>query len=181
MLLDFIVAILMVIAIIKGYRKGFIIAIFSFIAFIIGIAAAIKLSVVVAGYIGKTVNVSDKWLPAISFAIVFLIVVLLVRLGASFLQKTFEFAMMGWINRLGGILLYITMYLLIFSVITFYLDKLELINPETKKTSMVYSYIQPWGPSVMDGFGKLIPVFKGMFQDLEQFFEKVSHEIPPAN
>ena len=181
MILDIIVAVILLLAIIKGYRQGLIVALFSLIAFVIGIAAAMKLSVVAAGYIGKAVNFSDKWLPIISFAVVFLIVVLLVRLGAKFIQKTVELAMLGWANRIGGILLYAGIYILIFSVLLFYADQMNLIKPETKTGSVTYSYIQPWGPKLMDGLGKIIPVFKGMFQDLEDFFDDVSKQVPPAN
>jgi len=181
MILDIIVVVILILALIKGYRQGLIVALFSFIALIIGIAAAMKLSVVAAGYIGKAVNISDKWLPIISFAVVFLIVVLLVRLGAKFIQKTVELAMLGWVNKAGGILLYAGLYIIIFSVLLFYADQMNFIKPETKKESVTYSYIQPWGPKLMDGLGKIIPVFKGMFQDLEDFFDKVSKEVPPAN
>jgi len=181
MILDIIVVVILILAIIKGYRQGLIVALFSLIALIIGLAAALKLSVVVAGYIGKAVNVSDKWLPIISFAVVFLIVVLLVRVGAKFIQKTVELAMLGWANRVGGILLYVGIYILIFSVLLFYADQMNFIKPETKTGSVTYSYIQPWGPKLMEGLGKIIPVFKGMFQDLEDFFDKVSKEVPPAN
>ena len=181
MILDIIVVVILILAIIKGYRQGLIVALFSLIALIIGLAAALKLSVVVAGYIGKAVNVSDKWLPIISFAVVFLIVVLLVRVGAKFIQKTVELAMLGWANRVGGILLYVGIYILIFSVLLFYADQMNFIKPETKSESVTYSYIQPWGPKLIDGVGKIIPVFKGMFQDLEDFFDNVSKEVPPAN
>src|SRR6188474_1946729 len=98
MILDIIVAVILILAVIKGYRQGLIVALFSLIAFIIGLAAAMKLSVVAAGHIGNAVKVSDKWLPIISFAVVFLIVVLLVRVVAKFLQKSVELAMLGWLN-----------------------------------------------------------------------------------
>ena len=181
MILDIIVAVILILAVIKGYRQGLIVALFSVVAFIIGLAAALKLSVVVAGYIGQSVKISDKWLPIISFAIVFLIVVLLVRLGARFIQKTVEFAMLGWLNRLSGILLYAGLYILIFSILIFYADQLGFIKPETKNESVTYAYIQPWGPKLMEGLGKIIPVFKGMFNDLEDFFDGVSKQVPPAN
>ena len=181
MILDIIVAVIFILAVIKGYRQGLIVALFSVVAFIIGLAAALKLSVVVAGYIGQAVKISDKWLPIISFAIVFLIVVLLVRLGARFIQKTVELAMLGWLNRLSGILLYAGLYILIFSILIFYADHLGFIKPETKNESVTYAYIQPWGPKLMDGLGKIIPIFKGMFKDLEDFFDGVSKQVPPAN
>ena len=181
MILDIIVAIILILAVIKGFRQGLIIALFSVIAFIVGLAAAMKLSVVVAGYIGKAVNISDKWLPIISFAVVFLAVVLLVRWGAAFIQKSVEFAMLGWLNRIGGILLYAGLYILIFSILIFYADQLGFIKPDTKNESVTYSYIQPWGPKLMDGIGKIIPLFKDMFRDLEDFFDGVSKQVPPAN
>jgi membrane protein required for colicin V production len=180
MILDILVAIIVILAVIKGYSRGLIIALFSVIAFIIGLAAALKLSAVVADHIGNAVKVSDKWLPIISFAVVFFIVVLLVRLGARFIQKTAELAMLGWLNRLGGILLYTGLYILIFSILLFYADQLGLIKPETKNESVTYTYIQPWGPKLMDSLGSIIPIFKGMFQDLENFFESVSKQVPPA-
>lgn len=181
MIIDIIVAIILILAAIKGFRRGLIVALFSVIAFIVGLAAAIKLSVVVAGYIGKSVNVSEKWLPIVSFAVVFFIVVLLVRLGAKFIQKSVELALLGWVNRLGGILLYCALYILIFSIVLFYAEQLSLIKPETIRQSVTYEYIQPWGPKLMDGLGKIIPVFKGMFQDLEDFFDGVSKQVPPAD
>ena len=180
MILDIIVVVILLIAILKGYRQGLIVALFSFIAFIIGLAAALKLSAVVADHLGKAVKVSDKWLPILSFAVVFLIVVLLVRLGARFIEKTVQLAMLGWLNRLGGILLYAGLYILIFSILLFYADQLNIIKPETKNQSVTYNYIQPWGPKLMEGLGKIVPVFKGMFQDLEDFFDSVSKRVPPA-
>jgi membrane protein required for colicin V production len=129
MILDIIVAVILILAVIKGYRQGLIVALFSLVAFAIGLAAAIKLSVVAADYIGKAVKISDKWLPIVSFAVVFLIVVLLVRLGAKFIQKTVELAMLGWANKVGGILLYAVLYILIFSVLLFYADQMNFIKP----------------------------------------------------
>jgi len=181
MILDIIIAVILILAIIKGYRQGLIVALFSVLAFIVGLAAAIKLSVVVAGYIGNAVKISDKWLPIISFAVVFLIVVLLVRVGAKFLQKSVELAMLGWLNTIGGILLYAGLYIFIFSILIFYADQLGFIKSETKNESVAYAYVQPWGPKLMDGLGKIIPVFKGMFKDLEDFFDGVSKQVPRAN
>ena len=181
MLIDIILIVVVIWAIIVGFRKGLIVGVFSVIAFIAGLAAAIKLSTVVAGYIGKAVKISDQWLPVISFAVVFIIVVLLVRLGAKMKQKSVEMAMLGWINRLAGIILYVAVYILIFSVFLFYIDQMDLIKPETKNASVSYKYIQPLGPKVIDGLGKIIPFFKGMFNDLKEFFGTVSQQVPPAN
>lgn len=177
MLLDLFFAVVIVLAILKGYRKGLIVGLFSLVAVIIGLAAAMKLSTVVAGYIGKAVKVSDSWLPVISFAVVFLIVVLLIRLGANAIERIIEVAMLGWVNKIAGVILYVAIYTIVFSVLLFYAEQVKLIQPETINKSVTYSYVQPLGPKAINGFGSVIPIFKNMFGDLQQFFSGVAKNI----
>lgn len=167
----------MILAIIKGYQKGFILAIFSIIAFIIGLAAALKLSTAVADYLKDSISVSAKWLPFIAFAIVFFLVVLLVRLGGKLIEKTFQAVMLGWLNRIAGILLYAALYLIILSIFIFYAQKLQILQPAAIESSQTYHFIQPWGPKVMDNFGRLIPPFKDMFTQLGDYFNSLSNKI----
>jgi len=176
MFIDITVFILLILAAFKGFRNGLVVAIFSLLAFIIGLAAAIKLSAVAATYIGNSVNISQRWLPVLAFVIVFLLVVFLVRLGAKAIEGVMRFAMLGWLNRLGGIMFYMLMYIFIFSIILFYADQIGLINKEISETSVMYPYIQPLGPKVIEGIGIIIPFFKNMFTDLENFFEGVSQK-----
>ena len=177
-MIDIVFAILMVIAIFKGYRNGFIVAVFSIAAFIIGMAAALKLSATMATYLQNSMTITGKWLPFLSFTIVFLVVVLLVNIGAKLIEKTFEMALLGWLNRIGGIILYILLYTIIFSIFLFYADKARLFQDTTIQASKTYPYIIPWGPKVMDQFGKIIPIFKDMFTQLSDYFEGVSTKIP---
>jgi membrane protein required for colicin V production len=177
MLIDFTFAALLIMSIIKGYQKGLIIAVFSIIAFIIGLAAALKLSTAVASYLNNSINVSAKWLPFVAFATVFFIVIVLVRLGAKLVEKTFQAVMLGWLNRIGGIVLYAALYMIILSIFIFYAEKLQLLQPEAIKSSKTYHFIQPWGPKVMNNFGRLVPIFKDMFTELGDFFNSLSNKI----
>ena len=176
-MLDIIFAIIIIIACIKGFQKGLIIALFSIVAFIIGLAAALKLSAVVAVWLGGSANINAKWLPFLSFAVVFFVVVLLVRWGGKLIEKTFQMALLGWVNRIGGIVFYAALYIIIFSIFLFYAEKIHLIKPETITASQTYSFVQPWGPIVIDNFGKVIPLFKDMFTDLETFFSSVGNKM----
>jgi len=171
MLLDIIFAVLIVFAVLKGYQRGLIIGLFSLIAVIIGLAAAMKLSVVIADYL------SDKWMPVVSFAVVFLLVILLIRLGAKLIEKTVEMAMMGWLNKIGGIILFAAIYITVFSVLVFYAEQLKLLQQDTIDKSVAYSFIQPWGPKAINGFGSIVPLFKDMFSTLEHFFDGVATNI----
>jgi len=178
MIIDVIFALLMVLAVVQGYRRGLIVAVFSFIAIVVGLAAAIKLSAAVANHLGHAITVSDKWLPVLSFVLVFIVVVILIRLGAKLIQRLTETVMLGWANRLGGILLYGVIYLTVFSIVLFYAKQIRMIKPETMQASVTYSFIRPWGPKAIDGLGAVIPFFKDMFTDLEDFFGSMSEKIP---
>jgi membrane protein required for colicin V production len=175
--IDLIYAAILIIACFKGYRKGLVVAVFSVAAFILGIAAALKLSAVVAVYLQGSVNVSTRWIPFVSFVLVFLVVVLLVRLGSKLVEKTFQFVLLGWVNRLGGILLYAALYSVVFSIFIFYAEKLELLKPSLVQGSQCYPWLHSLGPKLIGGLGKLIPVFKDMFSELEAFFSSLSDKI----
>lgn len=174
MFIDFIAIGLIVLAIIKGFRNGLVVAVFSLLAFVIGLAAALKLSAVVAEYLGTNTNISQRWLPLLAFAIVFFLVMLLVRLGAKAIETGLGMVMLGWLNKLGGIVFYLLLYFFIFSIILFYAAQLHVIKPETTQVSSTYPFIYPIAPVVMDALGSVIPFFKNMFGELENFFDHLS-------
>ena len=176
-MIDIVFVVILVIAVIKGLRKGLAVALFSIIAFIVGLAAAIKLSAAVAVYLEKNVDVSGHWLPGLSFLLVFIVVVVLVNLGGKLVEKTFEMAFLGWVNRLGGAIFYVLLYTIIFSVFLFYAERMNIVKQEAVSSSISYPYIKPIGPAVINVFGKIIPLFKDSFQQLESFFESLSDKI----
>ncbi|MCY7309645.1 MAG: CvpA family protein, partial [Chitinophagaceae bacterium] len=127
--------------------------------------------------IGKAVKVSDEWLPVISFAVVFIHVILLIRLGAMAIEKKVEVAKLCRINKIGWVILFAAIYTVVFSVLLFYAEQVKLVEPETINKSVTYSFVQPWGPKAINGFGSIIPIFKDMFGELEQFFDGVAKKI----
>lgn len=173
MLIDIITIILLAMAVFKGLRKGLIVAVFSFLAYLVGLAAALKLSTLMAGYIGSNVQVSQRWLPFLAFFVVFLLVVLLVRLGARAIEGAMRMMMLGWLNRLGGVLFYVLIYFFIDSILLFYATNLHLIKEDAIRASATYGYIEPLAPKVLGILGVIIPYFRHMFGELLQFFGKV--------
>lgn len=177
MIIDVAFLILMIIAVFKGFVKGFVVGIFSLIAFIIGLTAALKLSAIVATHLENTSGITGKWMSFLAFSLVFIVVVLLVNLGARIIRKTISMAMLGWLDRLAGIALYIIIYTIIFSVILFFLEKMALLKPDTIQTSKIYGFVAPWGPAVIGHLGKIIPVFKDLFMHLQSFFQSLGNKL----
>lgn len=176
MTLDILYLIVMVFAVFKGISRGLILGLFSIIAFVVGLAAALKLSAVVASRLQESTSMSGGWLPVLSFLLVFIAVVIIINIIARIIDKSFDVAMMGWVDSLGGVILYVLLYTILFSVLLFFAEKLGLAGPETIADSVTYPYIQPWGPVVMNNFGRIVPLFKGMFQQLENFFDHLAQK-----
>lgn len=180
MLIDIAYAIVILAAIYKGWKKGFIGAAFSLLAFILGLSAAIKLSGLLAQKLEGYFSVSTKWLPFLAFIILFLIVALLVKLTGSAIQKAVNWIIPSWINCMAGCILYVLLYSIIFSVFLFFFTQLHLINKPVIGESLSYGYIQPFANQVFNKLGAIIPWLKNGFGALQHFFEgfpdKINHK-----
>lgn len=170
MAIDIVFLIFLLMAIFKGLQRGLIMAIFSLLALFAGLAAAIKLSAVIAVYLSNNTHIASKWIPLFAFLLVFVAVILLVRWVAALIKTAVDFALLGWVDKLGGTLLYIAVYITIYSVLLFYAKSLQLIPVKVIASSVTYHFVEPWGPMVINAIGKAIPFFKNMFSDLENFF-----------
>jgi membrane protein required for colicin V production len=174
MIVDALVVICLVYALFKGYTRGLVVAVFSVLAFIVGLTAAVKLSAIVAGWLSTNSKLAQQWLPTISFAVIFLVTVLLVRMGAKLVEKSVKIAMLGWVNRIGGILFFAFIYLTSISIALFYLQKTGLIQSSSFNQSITWQYVQPLGPWVINGLGSVLPIFKNLFNQLQTFFDTVA-------
>jgi membrane protein required for colicin V production len=174
MWIDIVFLVLIIVAAVKGIRRGLVMSIFSFAGWFIGIAAALKLSAWVASYLQHHTGIGDRWLPLFAFILVFATTVLLVQFAGKAVEGVFSISLIGWVNRLGGALLYTAMYTLAFSVILFYLEKMNVIGPAVIEESRAYAMIGGLGPSVIEAVGAVIPFFKGTFHELEHFFENLT-------
>lgn len=171
MIVDLIFVILIFFALLKGIRKGFIGALFSFAALFIGLAAALKLSAVVANYLQKHFNQPGLWWPVLAFIMVFIGVSLLMRLVSGILEKSMEAIALGWVNKIAGFIIFALLYTLIYSVILFYAKELDILTDSSSASSRVYPYIRPYGQWSMEMLGKIIPAFRDLFKDMQHFFE----------
>ncbi len=169
--IDILFLFLIVLAVFRGLRHGLILSVLSSLAWIVGLAAALyKLSAAVALLLKSSIHISARWLPVLAFLGVFLGVVLVIRWGARLIEEGLDLTMMGWLNKLAGVLLYAAIYTIVLSVLLFYAIQVHMVSRATASSSVVYPVIRSWGPAAIDELGKIIPFFKGMFVQLEKFF-----------
>jgi membrane protein required for colicin V production len=178
MSVDVVLLLVLALAAFKGFSRGLVMALFSFAALFVGLAAALKLSSVVANYFSAGSDAAGPWWPVLAFLAVFLAAALLVRTAGAVVEKTLKIAQLGWINRIGGFLVYAMLYLLLFSIALFYLGQMGLISPESMAASRSYPYLEPLGPWAIEGIGKVIPAFQDVFRDLKEYFDGIGKKIP---
>jgi membrane protein required for colicin V production len=175
--IDLFFFIFLILAVVQGWRKGLILGLFSLVCGLIGLAAAVKLSSVVAAHMKTGMHLTGRWLPVWAFLIVFVLVMLLVKWLGHLLEGLIKLVLLGWLNKLAGIGLFIILYLSVYSVILFYGAKTGFINKQTIQDSHCYSMIAPLGPSIIRFISGFIPFGQDMFTELEGFFDKIAHDI----
>jgi membrane protein required for colicin V production len=98
----------------------------------------------------------------------------LVKMGAALVKAAFEMVLLGWLNTVGGVLVYGFLYLTVFSILLFYAKQLQLLQSVDLTASKAYPYLESLAPTMMQWFGKIIPIFKDSFQELTLFFERIA-------
>jgi membrane protein required for colicin V production len=176
MYIDIIFIFLVAIACYKGIKKGFIKSIISFTAFFIGFFIATKFAATVAVYLTQHQWVNHKWIPFLSFILVLALVFFALHLLGKILEKSAELIMLGWFNKLIGLLLYLLMYGLFYSMVLYYLNKLNLLSEKQINASFFYNKLAQIAPMVLNFIGNWIPIFKNMIHQLEVYFDSVTNK-----
>ena len=86
-----------------AFHKGFIMALFTILAFIIGLYAAFHFADQFSLFISSQSNSSmPKYLPAFSFLVLFLVVGICIYFGGKTLEKALKLSQLSLMNKLLG-------------------------------------------------------------------------------
>jgi len=156
---DIIVATLLAFSLYKGIKNGLFVEVASFISLLLGIYLAIKFSSLMTGMISKHVSWNPTNIQLTAFILTFILVVIGVYFLAKILTGIADFAMLGWMNKLGGglfrvlkTILILSVFIALFEKINFNntfakketLDNYIFYNPVKKVAAFVYPSIEKW-------------------------------------
>lgn len=174
--LDVIGLILIILFFIRGFTRGFILAVFSFLAILLGILCALKLSQTFSAYLLEKGYITSGWVQVISYVILFIVVVLLVRLIARLLQTAVEGLMLGVVNRIIGGVLYAFLGAVLWSSLLWIGARMQIITPEILAASKTYPWLSRLAPWLFYHVGKLLPFVQDTFTNLEHFFDTINQK-----
>ena len=102
-ILDIILLICFIPALIQGIRKGFIAQAISIVSIIAGIWTSARFADVVSAWIGQFITASEQVLKVVAFTIILVIVFLVLAAVGKLLEGMFKLVMLGWLNKLLGV------------------------------------------------------------------------------
>lgn len=176
--LDLIILIFAALFFFKGWSQGLIVAAFKVLAYVLGILISMNFASFVSKQLfTESSSILSSFFPLISYAILFLLVVWLVHLLGKWLSKAFSISILGIANKMAGAVLYVLVYLFVASSFVWLIDKMNVLNPETKTASFSFYFLQPIAPFVFEKAGALLPIFKDAFEDLNVFFKSISTQM----
>lgn len=166
--LDIIIIVPLAYAAYVGFKKGFIIAIFTLLALLIGIYAGVHFSDGLAGFVKSSLGWDSEYLPVISFTVTLLLVGAMVYFAGVLIEKAVKVVQLGLINRIAGLVFSLLkmVYILSIAFVLFesYDEKMEFFPPQTKDGSLLYQPVKNLSTQTIPGLEESTIFLKNAFQ-----------------
>lgn len=150
--IDIVLGILLILAAFSGFRKGLIVELASLAALVLGIWGAIKFSDITSELLVEHLDWKWDHLNTVSFIITFIVIVILVNIVAKTVTKLVETVMLGFVNKLAGLVFGFLRGAIILSVVLVVFDKInedvKILYDSTKSESRIYESLKDFAPSI---------------------------------
>lgn len=147
--LDIIILLNLGLAAWSGFKKGFVLEVFSLLAFFGGLYIAMHSSEFATDWLRNNMEIKAELLPAAGFAATFLAVAIGIHLLGSVVNKAIDLAALSLLNKAFGAIFGVLKMLLIMGVVLLILESFSSLIPwpsnELKEGSLLYRELQELG------------------------------------
>ncbi len=147
---DIVAGIILIIALVRGYKNGLVIELASLTALVLGVLGAIKFSGLTEEWLMQHISVS--YIGLIAFIITFAGIVIAVHLIAKAIDKLITAVALGFLNRVFGALFSFVKYAFVLSIIMAIFSSFDrtfnLIPEDTRDSSILYEPLSEFAPRV---------------------------------
>lgn len=151
-ILDIILLLCLVWAVVQGLRKGFISQVIAIISIISGVWMSARFTNVVCTWLSQWISGSEQVLKVVAFTLILVAVFLVLAALGKALEGIIRLVMLGWLNKLLGVVFSLLKCLLILGLIVLAFNSLnstiQLIKPEYLADSILYGPIRDLANSV---------------------------------
>ncbi len=161
---DIVLIILILVGCFAGYRDGFLMGVFSFLAIVLGILGAFKLMGLAIVFLASEFDIDQQYLPYIAFAAVFLVIVIAVRLVGNVIKLSIDKTFLGRLDQFAGAILGLFKTVFVLSVLFWIIDSLQIDLPEAwTADSVILPHIVNFAPMLTSWISELFPFFRDTF------------------
>jgi len=157
----------------NGMRKGLISELFKILGVIAGLIIGLQTMTQSAHFVHGVYPIGGDGEKAMGFVIVFVVIMIVSVVLASFVKKIFKWIMLGWLDRGGGVLFGGIKGALIVSslmpIIAILPDSIPHVK-DIRRDSYAYHYLNGFAPKVYDTIGKAIPGSKSFATKIKESF-----------
>lgn len=151
--IDIVLGLILVIGLIKGLRKGFIIELTSLISLIAGIYGAIHFSYFTVDFIDDYMSWNPDYINLIAFILTFIIIVVGISILGKLITKTAELIQLGMLNKLLGAIFGVLKTGFVLGIILLFFSAFntneEIIEHEKVEASVIYPSLEKFGESIL--------------------------------
>jgi len=141
-ILDIILLICFIPAVVQGIRKGFISQAISIVSLIVGIWLSARFASAVSVWIGQWITASGQVLEIVAFALILILVFIALGAIGKLLEATIRLVMLGWLNRLLGVVFALLKTMLVVGLVIMAFNSLNVtfgfVKEEVLNQSMLY-------------------------------------------
>lgn len=123
-----------------GFKNGLILSLALLIGLALGVWGAKRFSDYAADWLLKNFEIN---IPTLSFALTFVVILLLVYLLGKLLEKTVSMLLLGWANKIGGILFSLGKAILILSICVYLFEQINIDYKFVSKADLDHSVSYP--------------------------------------
>ncbi len=151
-ILDIILLICFVPALIQGFRKGFISQVIAIISIIAGVWMSARFATMVSGWLGQYIEGSEQVMKVVAFALIFIAVIAVLAVVGKLLEGVIKLVMLGWLNRLLGVVFALLKAGLIIGLVIMAFCSLnntfQFVSEETLNSSVLFPPLKDLAYSV---------------------------------
>ena len=167
--LDIIILVPLVWGAYKGFKKGLFIELATILGFIIATIAAFALLDWGIKELKEYIS-NESILPALSFIIIFILVLVGITLGAKALKAAMDWTLLGTADDTAGAIAGILKWVFIMSVFFWFLEEGELSLPDSfTEGTVIYPYLILVGPWIIDAIGALTPLTEDLMEGIKEY------------
>ena len=164
---DIIVLVLLGIGGAKGFQQGFVVAVFSFFAFFVGLFIALEFTIPVSLYLFGSSSFFDIG-AVVVFIALFILLSFLIKLGAKAMKSMVDFTFFGTLDNALGAVAGVFKSAFVLSVIFWVFDSVgfDLVTRYSDGT-VIFPYIVGMGPTVFEWLSGLLPFIEELIDTMK--------------